>query len=206
MQNRDYYYYWATRHQEILDYNDKHQPETVFIGNSITHMWGGEPVSSIVNGADSWDALFKPLNTVNMGFGYDKTENVLWRIYHDELDGFDAKQILMLIGTNNFNRDSAGQIVESIKFLFSAIHARQPKAKLYTIGILPRKGFEKTIVGLNKELAKSAAGMHAIYADPGKVLLNSKGEVDQSLFIDKFLHPNEKGYQKLAAELRKILK
>jgi hypothetical protein len=30
MQNRDYYYYWATRHQEILSYNKKHHPASCF--------------------------------------------------------------------------------------------------------------------------------------------------------------------------------
>ena len=143
MQNRDYYYYWATRHQEILSYNKKHQPDIVFIGNSITHMWGGEPLSSIARGTKSWDELFKPLNTVNMGFGYDRTENVLWRIYHDELDGFAARQIFMMIGTNNFGRDSINEIVQNIKFLSSAIHARQPKAQVFTVGILPRRDLEK---------------------------------------------------------------
>ena len=205
MQNRDYYYYWATRHQEILSYNKKHHPAIVFIGNSITHMWGGEPLSSIANGTDSWDDLFKPRNTVNMGFGWDRTENVLWRLYHDELDGFEAKQIFMMIGTNNFGRDSISEIVKNIQFLFSAIHLRQPKAQLFTIGILPRRGLEKKVVDINRLLAKAAATMHAKFIDPGKVLLNKKSEIDESLFNDG-LHPSAEGYRRLAMELKKVVK
>ena len=205
MQNRDYYYYWATRHQEILSYNKQHHPSVVFIGNSITHMWGGEPLSSIANGTDSWDDLFKPRNTVNMGFGWDRTENVLWRIYHDELDGFEAKQILMMIGTNNFGRDSINEIVKNIQLLFSAIHARQPKAQLFTIGILPRRGLEKKVVDINRLLAKAATTMHAKFIDPGKVLLNKKNEIDESLFNDG-LHPGAEGYRRLATELKKVVR
>jgi lysophospholipase L1-like esterase len=205
MQNRDYYYYWATRHQEILSYNKQHHPAIVFIGNSITHMWGGEPLSSIARGTDSWDELFKPRNTVNMGFGYDRTENVLWRIYHDELDGFDARQIFMMIGTNNLGRDSIHQIVQNIKLLFSAINVRQPKAELYAIGIFPRRGLEKVVVQINKLLANAASGMHATFIDPGRVLLNNKGQADESLFEDG-LHPNAEGYRKLAMELKKVVK
>ena len=204
MQNRDYYYYWATRHQEILSFNKQHHPAIVFIGNSITHMWGGEPVSSIARGTDSWDELFKPRNTVNMGFGYDKTENVLWRVYHDELDGFDAKKIFMMIGTNNFGRDSIDQIVQNIKMIYSAIHARQPKAQLFTIGILPRRGLEKKVVQINAMLSKAAAGMHATFIDPGKVLLNNNRQIDEGLFADG-LHPNAEGYRKLAAQLKKYV-
>lgn len=205
MQNRDYYYYWASRHQEILSYNKQHHPDVVFIGNSITHMWGGEPLSSIANGTDSWDKLFKPRNTVNMGYGYDKTENVLWRIYHDELDGFNAKQIFMLIGTNNFGRDSIDEIVQNIKFLFSAIRARQPNAELFALGIFPRRALEKKVAQINKLLMNAAPGMHATFMDPGKVLLNKKGEIDESLFTDG-LHPSAEGYRRLATELKKVVK
>ena len=205
MQNRDYYYYWATRHQEILSYNKQHHPAIVFIGNSITHMWGGEPLSSIARGTDSWDELFKPRNTVNMGFGYDKTENVLWRIYHDELDGFVAKQIFMMIGTNNIGRDSINEIVQNIKLLTSAIHERQPKAQLFIVGIFPRRGLDMVVVQINRLLTKAAAGMHATFIDPGKVLLNQKGSIDESLFVDG-LHPNAEGYRRLARELRKVVK
>ena len=205
MQNRDYYYYWATRHQEILSYNKQHHPAIVFIGNSITHMWGGEPLSSIARGTDSWDELFKPRNTVNMGFGYDKTENVLWRIYHDELDGFVAKQIFMMIGTNNIGRDSINEIVQNIKLLTSAIHERQPKAQLFIVGIFPRRGLDMVVVQINRLLTKAAAGMQATFIDPGKVLLNQKGSIDESLFVDG-LHPNAEGYRRLARELRKVVK
>jgi lysophospholipase L1-like esterase len=205
MQNRDYYYYWATRHQEILSYNKLHQPNIAFIGNSITHMWGGEPLSSIARGTSSWDELFKPRNTVNMGFGFDKTENVLWRIYHDELDGFNAKQIFMMIGTNNIGRDSITEIAQNIRLLFSAIRARQPGAELFTVAIFPRRGLEKLVMQLNQLLAKSAPAMHARYIDPGKVLLNKSGKIDESLFADG-LHPNEEGYRRIAAELKKVVK
>lgn len=205
MQNRDYYYYWATRHQEILSYNKQHQPSIVFIGNSITHMWGGEPSSSIVNGKDSWDELFKPRNSVNMGFGWDRTENVLWRIYHDELDGFEAKQIFMMIGTNNFGRDSISEIVNNIRLLFSAIRERQPKAQLFAIGILPRRKLEKQVVQINRLLANAAAAMGVKFIDPGKLLLNKKGEIDEALFGDG-LHPNAEGYRRLATDLKKVVR
>ena len=37
----------------------------------------------------------------NLGYGYDRIENALWRIYHDELDGYEAKKVVLMIGTNN---------------------------------------------------------------------------------------------------------
>eukprot|EP01034_Spumella_vulgaris_P014863 gene14863-18989_t len=46
-----------------------------------------------------------------MGYGWDRIENVLWRIYHGELDGFMAKQIFVNIGTNNLQMNSDEEIL-----------------------------------------------------------------------------------------------
>jgi lysophospholipase L1-like esterase len=89
--------------------------------------------------------------------------------------------------------------------LTSAIHERQPKAQLFIVGIFPRRGLDMVVVQINRLLTKAAAGMHATFIDPGKVLLNQKGSIDDSLFVDG-LHPNAEGYRRLARELRKIVK
>jgi lysophospholipase L1-like esterase len=43
------------------------------------------------------------------------------------------------------------------------------------------------------------------FINPGKVLLNNAGQIDESLFGDG-LHPNEAGYEKLAIALVPYLK
>ena len=37
-------YDWETRHNEVMQYNKTHNPQLVFVGNSITHFWGGQPM------------------------------------------------------------------------------------------------------------------------------------------------------------------
>ena len=37
----------------------------------------------------------------NYAYGWDRIENVLWRVYHGELDGFDAEKILVMIFYKN---------------------------------------------------------------------------------------------------------
>jgi lysophospholipase L1-like esterase len=202
-QSRDAFYFMPSRHQEVISLNRALKPETVFIGNSIVHMWGGKPESSIVNGKNSWNNLFDSTKSVNMGFGWDRVENVLWRVYHDELDGFTAKRIFVMIGTNNIGLNTDDEITRGLAQLYSAIRSRQSQAKLFIIGILPRRNEEKRINRLNERIAALAGRFEARFFNPGKRLLKKDGKIDEGLFTDG-LHPNEAGYSKLANEIKNI--
>ncbi|MBB2147644.1 acetylhydrolase [Pedobacter sp. LMG 31462] len=202
-------YDWESRHNQVLDYTASHQPKLVFIGNSITHYWGGQPIAPHANGKDSWKKYFGDRNAINMGFGWDRIENVLWRVYHGELDGFKPQQIVLMIGTNNLEINTDDEIVQGLKLLVTAIQDKQPKAKLVLLGILPRKGMEARIAKLNKEIGAATAlssgkggkverplKMDFKFVDAGAVFLNPQQRIDESLFSDG-LHPNALGYEKL---------
>lgn len=84
----------------------------------------------------------EPAGFQNLGYGYDRIENVLWRIYHGELDGYEADKVVLMIGTNNMGISPDKDIVEGLRFLIRAIRNRQPKATVKMIGILPRREHE----------------------------------------------------------------
>jgi len=199
-QSRDGYYDWRERHAEILKLNKTNPPASVILANSIIHYWGGEPKAPLSRGAEAWNKYLQPLNVGNLGFGWDKIENVLWRVYHDELDGFDARNVLVMIGTNNLTENSDEEIITGLKNLVEQIEIHQPKAIVLLSGILPRRTMEQRIFVLNKGIAKLSALLHVQYINPGTVLLNNKGKIDESLFEDG-LHPNAFGYEKLGAQL-----
>lgn len=195
-------YDWQARHEQILKLNRTDSPEAVIIGNSIVHYWAGEPLAHQQRGKHAWSRLFKGTKVHNLGFGWDKIENVLWRIYHGELDGYEAKNIFMLIGTNNLQFNTDHEIIEGIVFTAKAIRERQPSAKLHVIGILPRKGQEQRIAHINTELQQELVKSNAVYIDLTPFLTKRDGRIDESLFGDG-LHPNEKGYKKIAEALLK---
>lgn len=190
-------YDWEVRHREIMELNRTSAPKILTIGNSITHFWGGEPKAYRVKGPVSWDKVFGNKLTRNLGFGWDRIENVIWRVHHGELDGYQAEKIFLMIGTNNFHLNTDHEIVEGWKHLIQAIQSRQPSATLYLTGIYPRRNQEERVKTLNIELAKLAGDFNAVYFDPGKVLLGADGKIVESNFSDG-LHPNEIGYAKLA--------
>jgi lysophospholipase L1-like esterase len=199
-------YDWETRHNQIIQYTKENQPHIAFIGNSITHFWGGNPSSKRINGKQTWEKYFGSKQVVNMGFGWDRIENVLWRVYHGELDNFSPEQIVLMIGTNNLQFNTNEEIIEGLQLLISAIKLKQPKAKLIMMGILPRRGMEERVVQVNKLINKLSSKEKITYANAGKLFVQGADKkIDESLFSDG-LHPNEKGYDLLGAFIEVKLK
>ena len=198
-------YDWETRHNQILQYTQDHIPRIAFIGNSITHFWGGNPVSARVNGKQAWEKYFGSKNVVNMGFGWDRIENVLWRVQHGELDNFSPEKIVLMIGTNNLQLNTDAEIVEGLRFLIKAIRSKQPKAAILLMGIFPRRGMEARVIQINKLIGGLSTTENLTYADAGKLLVKADQKIDESLFSDG-LHPNEMGYDRIGAFIEARLK
>jgi lysophospholipase L1-like esterase len=146
----------------------------------------------------------EPLAVQNFGCGWDRIENVLWRVYHDELDGYSAKQVLIKIGTNNLEMNSNEEIAVGLKFLVKAIQMRQPNAKVTMLAILPRRKMETRVEALNKLLKKEFKKINIPFVDAGAVFKLKTGKIDETLFTDG-LHPNAEGYRRFGKILKPIL-
>jgi lysophospholipase L1-like esterase len=198
-------YNWKERHEEVLRLNKEKAPQILLIGNSITHHWGGDPIGFIIRDEESWSHLFKGKVARNLGFGWDRIENALWRIYHGELDGYQAEKIFLLMGTNNLDKNSDDEIIDGINELVRAVRYRQPKAEIYVTGILPRAGMEARLVRLNKALQVRLLNEEATYIEMSTVLTRPDGKIIKELFIDG-LHPNKEGYRRIAKMFEKVIR
>lgn len=192
-------YEWRHRHQSILKANRENPPRSVIFGNSITHFWGDETHGPRKRGADSWEKVMQPAGFRNMGYGWDRVENLLWRVYHDELEGYTAEKVVVVIGTNNIGLQTEEEITEGIRFLMSAIKERQPSARLVVAGIYPRRNNEPLVASINKRIETMAKEEGYEFINPGIKLLLGNGKIDESLFSDG-LHPNEEGYRQLVSD------
>lgn len=193
-------YEWLKRHQEILTLNAEMPPKSVIMGNSITHFWGGMPQAHIAHGPISWKKYMDKAGFRNMGFGWDRVENLLWRVYNGELDGYDAEHVVIKIGTNNLELNTNEEIVSGIAFLLDAVRTRQPKAKISILGLLPRRGLEDRIIAINKMIATMSTRKGYKYTDVGGGLLLPSGKINETMFMDG-LHPNEAGYKVISERL-----
>ncbi len=198
-------YEWNERYENTLSTIKEKTPETIIIGNSILHYWNGIPSAPITTDTIGWEDAFGDKIVLNMGSGWDKIENALWRVQHGALSGYSAKHILLKIGTNNLDEDTNENIVAGIINLAQQIIILQPKAKLTVLGLLPRKAMESRIQTINSLLASECKCFSIPYAEIGSVLLDKSGKTINEAWFKDGLHPNTIGYQKLGKQLKKVL-
>ncbi|WP_299941725.1 GDSL-type esterase/lipase family protein [uncultured Microbulbifer sp.] len=205
-QNRDYATYdWETRHQEILARHEVLNPEVIYLGDSITHFFGGEPKAPLAWGSDAWKTLFEGITVTNMGFGWDRTENVIWRLQNGEIDEISPKVALIMIGTNNLSIDnSPADIFSGVEVIVDEIHARSPLTHIMLLGILPRKDKQSEPRQTNARLRELALREYVEFIDTRPVLLDAEGKLDQAKLRDA-VHINESGYSALSKLLRPLL-
>jgi lysophospholipase L1-like esterase len=182
------------RHQSFLERARAGNIDLLFVGDSITDWWRQEQ-----RGLAAWNRYFAPLNAANFGIAGDTTQGVLWRMQNGELEGFSAKLIVLMLGTNNINRNPNDEIAEGNRAIIRELLQRQPQAKVLLLGIFPRGAepdnpFRASIQAINNRLATFADGDRIFYMDIGEQFLAP----DRSLPVDVMpdgLHPNAKGYQ-----------
>lgn len=203
-------YDWQKRHELTSAAVKRAKPQILFIGDSITHFFGGEQFDSYaLRGKNTWDEFYGPRNPGNLGFGWDKTENVLWRLQHGAIDGIAPKLIVMMIGTNNTGNCSAPEIALGIQSIVSVLNERLPQSKILLLGIFPRgekpNPQRDKIAEINKLIAKLDGTHHVTFLDIGAKFLTPDGLITKDIMPD-FLHPNEKGYRIWAEAIEPTVK
>ncbi len=203
-------YDWEKRHALTSAAVKQQQPDILFIGDSITHFFGGQQFDSYtLRGSNTWDEFYAPRKAGNLGFGWDKTENVLWRLQHGAIDGISPKAVVMMIGTNNTGACSAPDIAQGITAIVQEFQKRLPQAKILLLGIFPRgekPGPQRDkIAGINQGISKLHAPPAVTFLDIGPKFLTPEGLITKDIMPD-FLHPNEKGYRIWAEAMEPTLK
>jgi len=186
---------WLPRHQQKLE--DKRKlvaagtpPELVFIGDSITEYWEGA-------GRAIWQRQYAKYHALNLGFAGDRTENVLWRLEHGEIDGIAPKVAVLMIGTNNtgFRAEDPRTTADGIRRIVDEVHRRMPGTRVLLLAVFPRgEKPDDYLRGINERVNRLMAGWSDVhFVDIGAAFLNPDGTLSKDVMPD-LLHPSEKGY------------
>lgn len=189
---------WVKRHEGFVAEAKQGGIDILFMGDSITDFWRNR-------GSNVWNKYYAPRHAAEFGIGYDRTQNVLWRIEHGELDGIKPKIVMLLIGTNNAGnedngkpRNSTPEIVEGVTTIVRELRTRLPESKILLFGIFPRgetnDPVREQVKAINAQLAKLDDGKTVKFMDIGSKFLGPDGTLSRDIMPD-LLHPNEKGYQ-----------
>jgi beta-glucosidase len=185
--------WWTLRNDAVNERVRQGNVDLLMIGDSITHSWER-------GGKKYWDKYYEPRNAVNMGFGGDRTQHVLWRLEHGHLEGISPKLAVLMIGTNNSNGNdnTAEEIADGIIAICKKLRAECPKMKILILTIFPRgpepsEQREKNTKA-SKLASKIADGKMIHYLDINDKFLTKDGFLSRKIMPD-YLHPNEAGYK-----------
>ncbi len=201
--------WWLPRHRAKLQEIHAHREagraiDIVFLGDSITEGWEKE-------GRAVWEREYAPQHALGLGFGGDKTENLLWRLEHGELDGMAPKVIVLLIGTNNSGnrQDDPQATAAGVRRVLDEIRQRQPAARVLLLAILPREArpggpLRALNERVNALISAYADGERIRFLDIGSHFTQPDGTLPPELMPDA-LHLSAKGYELWARALRPSL-
>jgi lysophospholipase L1-like esterase len=185
--------WWAKRHDDCNARAKQGNVDLLFIGDSITQGWEG-------GGKEVWDKYYGPRKAMNIGFSGDRTQHVLWRLDHGNIDGISPKAAVLMIGTNNSSREdnTAEEIAEGITAIVRKLRVKLPQTKVLILAIFPR--CEKPAPQREKNakaseiVAKLADGDMIHYMDIGKEFMQPDQSLSKEIMPD-FLHLSPKGYE-----------
>jgi lysophospholipase L1-like esterase len=182
------------RHESFVNRAKEGNVDVLFLGDSITAGWAGA-------GKDVWASRFDKFHPANFGIGGDRTQHVLWRITHGELEGISPKVVVLMLGTNNIKVDSADAIARADEKIVRTIREKLPHTRILLLGIFPRA--HKTdapdmqipakVKAVNAELAKLDDGQHVRYLDLANQLAPGGTEVPD--YYTDGVHLTAKGYE-----------
>ncbi len=175
--------------------------DIAFVGDSITARWRGD---------ETWAKHWGSYHAVNMGIGGDRTQNVLWRLQNGELDGYEAKLFVVMIGTNNLwgKTAKAEDAAAGVKAILDLIQSKQPKAKILLLGIFPRgekPNPGRDLIAATNQIISKFAGGNVHYMDIGAKFIEPDGTISKEVMKDS-LHLISKGFDIWADAIQEKVK
>ena len=210
--------FWDRRHAEILNTiaEGPKEYDCVFVGDSITHNWTGWSDAADLAVASNayrigrvkfapspglpvWREMAKKYRLLNLGLAGDDTSQVLWRLRNGELEGYAARNFVVMIGTNNPDWQHPDFAAAGVHAIVCEIAERHPESRIILHPVFPRGSSPDSPERVARErtngvIRSFADGERVVWLDFNDRFLSADGKLPQAVFPD-FLHPLEAGYR-----------
>ena len=197
-------------HAQLLEKAARGGIDIYFVGDSIVRRWGATDYPELLA---NWRQNFWGWNAGDFGWGADKTQHILWRLEHGELDGVNPRIIVILAGTNNVGPQpgEAGKVADITRGLAAILticRQKAPDAVIVLTAIFPRNdnmAVLPEIDRLNANIERMADGRSVRFLSVNDRLADRKGRLLDGMMNPRDqLHPTVKGYQVWADGLKPI--
>jgi lysophospholipase L1-like esterase len=193
---------WLAQHDAYVARARQGGVDVLFLGDSITEFFP-------TRGKDVWDRAIAPLGSVaDFGISGDRTQFVLWRARNGELDGTNARAVVLMIGTNNLASATPENVARGVGAIVATVRAKLPNAVVVLNALLPRGAPDDPLrakaAAVNALIAPLADGVRVRWIDAGGGFVAADGTIPDALMPDK-LHPSPAGYEVWATALRPVL-
>jgi len=196
---------WPLRRLAKIDEAVKSRPHRVlFLGDSLVEHF------EIGAGGPVWRTELAPRGVFDAGISGDRTEHLLWRLDHGNLDGPPPHAAIVLIGTNDLSyHRTPAETADGIRAVLLRLREKLPKARVLLLGLWPRGAgpespFRAEIAEVNRKIAACADGRTIVFAEIGRELLGPDGQLTPAMAPDH-LHPSTAGYARLAPRLAALI-
>jgi lysophospholipase L1-like esterase len=188
---------WTQRRSAWAQRVAEDQHALVFLGDSITQLWG-----------DDLGGSFPGVKVANRGISGDTTRGVLIRLRDDVL-ALHPAGVVLLIGTNDLEEHAApATIAANLQLILAELERPDPRMPIVLCQVFPSSASMHRPADAIREVNDRYAAV--VKNDPRVTLLatwplfaNAEGDAIPEEFPD-LLHPNAAGYAKWAAALRPV--
>ncbi len=182
---------WVQRHELMNRQAKQGHIDLIYVGDSIVEHYNKQ-------GKEVWEHYYANRNALNLGISGDRTEHVLWRLDHGNIDGITPKLAIVMIGQNNGGHNTAEEIAEGASAIIQKLRTKLPETKILLLGIFQRREKptpERAVLDkANDIISKLADGGHVFYMDINHIFVQPDGTIPRSLMYD-FEHPTPLGHR-----------
>ena len=182
---------WIERHEAMNAKAKAGDIGLIYIGDSIVQFFE-------TKGLDVWNRYYAPRKALNLGISADRTQHVLWRLDHGNIDGIAPNLAIVMIGQNNGGHNSAEEIAQGVTAIVDRIRSKLPETKILLLGIFQRREKpspeREVLAKANKILSRLDDGKTIHFMDINNLFVQADGTITSDLMPD-FEHPSAKGYQ-----------
>lgn len=182
---------WIKRHEAMNERARQGNVDLIYVGDSIVQHFDNQ-------GKEVWEQYYARRNALNLGISGDRTEHVLWRLDHGNIEGINPKLAIVMIGQNNGGLNTGDEIGEGVIAIVVKLRAKLPNTKILLLGIFQRREHptpERAVLARANEIASKLADNKTVfYMDINHLYVQPDGSISRSLMYD-FEHPTPLGHR-----------